>query len=80
MFYPKVGTFIGPFFPQYLLSIHVTDVGFVGGNLGECAGVASGGHTSLFRPGTGLRLRYRLFLLQPGAQQLPQRCNHGLWN
>lgn len=67
----------------YLISIEVTDAAWlrlVGGNLGECASVASGGHPSLFCPGTWLWLRDRIFLLQPGAQQLPQGRHHGLWH
>lgn len=84
MFYPKVGMFVCLFLSLwYLLSIEVTDAAWlrlVGGNLGECASVASGGHPSLFCPGTWLWLRDRIFLLQPSAQQLPQGRHHGLWH
>lgn len=80
MFYPKVGAF-------FFVACFVCDICFqfksawlrlAGGNLGERAGVAAGGHPGLFRPGTRLRLGYRVFLLQPGAQQLPQGRHHGL--
>lgn len=38
---------------------------FAAGDLGGGAGVASGGHASVLRVGPGLRLRHRVFILQP---------------
>lgn len=48
------------------------------GNLGQRTGVATGSYAGVLRIGSGIRLCYRLFLLQSGQQQLPQGRPDGL--